>query len=63
MNWNPIDLPSIKHNGGTIEILKKRTEIKIQQIEERRRRWNEQIKDLPSPYQYLKDHIYKEKYV
>ena len=58
MNWNPIDIHSIKYNGGNIEIIKKNTEITIQQIKERKKRWNKQVKDFPSPYQYLKDNIH-----
>jgi hypothetical protein len=60
MNWNPIDFPTLKYTGvgGSIENIKVNTEIKTQHIEERKRRWNEQIKNRPSPYQYLKDNIH-----
>ena len=47
-----------KYNRGNIENIKKDTEVKIQHIEERKKRWNEQIKDFPSPYQYLKNNIH-----
>jgi tryptophan halogenase len=58
MNWNPMDIHSIKYGWGNIENFKKITEINIRQIEKRKNRWNEQIKVFPSPYQYLKDNIY-----
>ena len=58
MNWNPIDIHSIKYNVGNIEDIKKITEINIQQIEKRKKRWDIQVKDFPSPYQYLKDNIH-----
>ena len=59
MNWNPIDIHSIKYKMGNIETIKKNTESLIQQMETRKKRWNEQVKDFPSPYQYLKDYVYK----
>ena len=31
----------------------------ITQLENRKARWNKQVKDFPSPYEYLKKHIYK----
>ena len=60
MNWNPIDIHSIKYDvlGDNIETIKKNTEKLRQQIEERKKRWNKQVKDFPSPYQYLKDNIH-----
>ena len=58
MNWNPVDIHSIKYNGGNVENIKKNNEIKMQQIEKRKKRWEEQVKDFPSPYQYLKDNIH-----
>jgi tryptophan halogenase len=51
MNWNPIDIHSIKYNGININDYEK----SIQQIEKRKKLWNEQVKDYPSPYQYLKN--------
>ena len=60
MNWNPIDIHSIKCNvlGDNIKTIEKNTEILRQQMEERKKRWNKQVKDFPSPYQYLKDNIH-----
>ena len=40
-----------------VEIIKKITETKEQQINERKRNWNKQVKDFPSPYQYLNNNI------
>ena len=71
MNWYPIDkLEPLQNNQkedeadfeGTIpysQLVKQWTEQFIQQTEERKRKWNGQIKDFPSPYQYLKDNIHK----
>ena len=58
MNWNPTDIHSIKYSGGNMESIKKMTKFNIQQIEERKKNWNEQIKDFPNPYQYLKSNIH-----
>jgi tryptophan halogenase len=56
MNWNPIDKHVIKYapNLG----MDKSTKSKIQQISRRITRWNEQVEDRPSPYQYLKNNIH-----
>ena len=60
MNWNPIDIHSIKHFNSTtpMDNIKNITDRCVQQMKERTTRWNEQVKDFPSPYQYLKDNIY-----
>jgi tryptophan halogenase len=60
MNWNPTDIHSIKYSGGNMESIKKMTKFNIQQIEERKKNWDEQIKDFPSPYQYLKNNIHND---
>jgi tryptophan halogenase len=61
MNWNPVDIHLIKYNMGSIEKIKESTKLHIQLMEERKKKWNEEIKYFPSPYQYLKDNIYKGK--
>jgi len=61
MNWNPIDTHTLKYNNNIrekIEDIKNLSDSNIQQIEERKKKWNEQIKDFPSPYQYLKNNIH-----
>ena len=58
MNWNPIDIHTVKYNGGNIEDIKKNIKITIQQMERRKEKWNKQVKDFPSPYQYLKDYVH-----
>lgn len=58
MNWNPINKHLIKQHSNLNES-KKYTKNIIQQLEIRKKKWNEQVKDFPSPYQYLKDYIYK----
>ena len=63
MNWNPIDIHAIKYKHNLCFNTKdnlENIEMKVQQIEERRMRWNEQVKDFPSPYQYLKEKIYND---
>jgi tryptophan halogenase len=60
MNWNPIDIHSLKMKYDKMyfhSLQSNLTEI-TQQIEKRKKRWNNQIKDFPSPYQYLKDNIH-----
>ena len=61
MNWDPVDIHSMKYNRGIIENIKKNTEIRQQLIEKRKKRWDKQVKDFPSPYQYLKDNIHTRK--
>jgi len=58
MNWYPIDIHTLKYRKSNIEDLKKRTEFNIENIEARKSRWKEQVKDFPSPYQYLKNNIH-----
>jgi tryptophan halogenase len=70
MNWYPIDkLDPLVNNQkedeadfeGTIpysQLVREWTEKFIQQTEERKRKWNEAVKDFPSPYKYLKDNIH-----
>jgi len=41
-------------------IIKKMTNQFSILINERKRNWNEQVKDFPSPYQYLKNNIHNE---
>ena len=43
-----------------MESIKKMTKFNIQQFEERKKNWDEQIKDFPSPYQYLKNNIHND---
>ena len=63
MNWNPIDIHTVKYSGKhtseTLETLKKTSEQNTQRMDERTMKWHEQVKDFPSPYQYLKDNIHK----
>jgi tryptophan halogenase len=60
MNWNPLDIHSIKYLnvGKSIDDIEKTSEYNIQKMEERITEWNEQVKDFPSPYRYLKDNIH-----
>ena len=58
MNWNPIYKLNPLLNNTDIEKTKEWVKIYIQQTEERKRKWNEQIKDFPSPYQYAKNNIH-----
>jgi len=58
MNWNPIYKLNPALSGEDIEKTKEWVEIFIQQTDERKRKWNDEIKEFPSPYQYSKDNIY-----
>ena len=64
MNWNPIDKHSIKynspllHNIGSMERIKQAIDVKIKQIEKRKKRWDVQVENHPSPYQYLKENVH-----
>lgn len=57
MNWNPIysvDASIWNSDQEEIENFKQKTE-------ERTRNWNEEVKDFPSPYQYLKENIHNDR--
>jgi hypothetical protein len=58
MNWNPIYKLNPLLNNVDIEKTKEWVEMYIQQTEKRKRKWNEKVKDFPSPYKYLKDNIH-----
>ena len=62
MNWNPINRHTVKYGGDSnrLKDIKKEKEIVIQEMEKRKKRWSEQIKDFPSPYQYAKENIHYE---
>ena len=60
MNWNPLDIHLMKSSIRD-KNLKKEIEMKIQRMDGRNNRWNEEVKDFPSPYQYLKDNIHTER--
>ena len=58
MNWNPIDSHVLKYKGNMSTTMKKNTDETLLYINERKKRWNEQVKNLPSPYQFLKKNIH-----
>ena len=60
MNWNPINKHTVKYGGDSnrLKDIKKEKEITIQEMEKRKKRWNEQVKDFPSPFQHLKENIH-----
>ena len=64
MNWNPIDIHSIKYESelfnslGTLQNIKIRSKITNNAAAQRKKRWNEQVEHFPSPYQYLKNNIH-----
>jgi len=59
MNWNPIYKLNPLLKGNDIEKTKQWVEVFVKQTEERKKKWAEEIKDFPSPYQYSKDNIHK----
>jgi tryptophan halogenase len=58
MNWNPIDKLHHLLKDVNKEQTKLYVDYYIQQTEERKKQWNEEIKDFPSLYQYSKDTIH-----
>ena len=58
MNWNPIYKLNPLLNNRDIQKTKEWAEVFIKQTEKRKKKWNEEIKDFPSPYQYLKNNIH-----
>ena len=60
MNWNPIDIHTLKYKNAVSDMstIKEKFKDDIRQLEERKKKWNKQVKDFPSPYQFLKDYIH-----
>ena len=58
MHWPPLDVHTLKYRDHMWEF-DKNYDYYITQLENRKARWNKQVKDFPSPYQYLKKHVYK----
>ena len=58
MNWNPIYKLNPILNNQDIQKTKEWSEVFIKQTEKRKKKWNEEVKDFPSPYQYLKNNIH-----
>ena len=57
MNWNPTDLSTLKYNNPNFDY-KKAFGFCIKQLNDRKKKWNEDVKDFMSPYQYLKKYIH-----
>ena len=62
MNWSPIDLTTAMRydNVQTINEYKESWIPYIKQIDERKKMWNEIVKDKPSLFEFLRDNIYNE---
>jgi tryptophan halogenase len=62
MNWSPIDLTTAMRydNVQTINEYKESWTPYIKQIDERKKMWNEIVKDKPSLFEFLRDNIYNE---
>jgi hypothetical protein len=62
MNWSPIDLTTAMRydNVQTINEYKQIWTPYIKQIDERKKMWNEIVKDKPSLFEFLRDNIYNE---
>jgi len=56
MNFWPTDENILRHDGyeNNLEVLKDKWSNNIKQMEETKKRWEEQIKDCPTLYQHLK---------
>jgi len=62
MNWSPIDLTTAMRydNVQTINEYEQIWIPYIKQIDERKKMWNEIVKDKPSLFEFLRDNIYNE---
>ena len=62
MNWSPTDLTTVMHinNMQNIKEYKESWMPYIKQIDERKKMWNEIVKDKLSLFEFLKENIYNE---
>ena len=58
MHWPPVDIHTLKYKDEFWEF-DKHYDLFINQLEQRKARWNREVKDFPSPYEYLKKHVHK----
>jgi len=59
MNWNPINLPSLRTAFSFDANLKEEFKNVVDALDQRKTRWVNEVLTAPSTYQYLKDNIYK----
>ena len=57
MNWNPTDIHRLKYLDEFNDFNNKH-DLYTALLNSRKKKWNEDIKNFPSPYQYLKNHIH-----
>ena len=60
MNWNPTDIHTLKYNN-TFNDFDKTYDFYISQLNSRKKKWQKDVKNFPSPYQYLKKYIHTDK--
>ena len=61
LNWNPIDIHTLKYRGNGRNVLNDLDNnygFYINQLNMRKKKWNKEVKDFMSPYQYLKNYIH-----
>jgi hypothetical protein len=57
MNWNPTDIHRLKYLDKFNDYNDKHDSC-IALLNSRKKKWNEDVKDFMSPYQYLKKYIH-----
>jgi len=58
MNWNPTDIHTLKYYN-TFDDFDQTYGFYINQLNSRKKKWNKEVKNFMSPYQYLKKYIHR----
>ena len=58
MNWNPTDIHTLKYYNS-FDDFDQTYAFYINQLNLRKKKWNKEVKDFMSPYQYLKRYVHK----
>ena len=58
MNWNPTDIHTLRYHNA-FDDFNQTYDFYINQLNSRKKKWNKEVKDFMSPYQYLKKYIHK----
>jgi hypothetical protein len=57
MHWSPIDLSTLKYSSPNFDY-KKAFGFHIKQLNDKKKKWNKEVENFPSPYQYLKKYVH-----
>ena len=52
LNWNPLDSHTLKYKLALSSL--KTVESRKDKLDERKKRWNKEVKNFPTPYEYLR---------